>query len=153
MKSITETLDEAITAKDIPAIKSVLSTCFVEDPGFSKGTLDESIKYCLSHGITENELFDVHDGSIFSDNPTEWTRDYYSSQRVDFRANFSKERLEHLRKVGKKLFPASQPRSPADVKKNYQTPERESEIPSWVPIAVAAVVVAAVVGVVALVLA
>jgi hypothetical protein len=105
MENINVTLDKALEKKDLDAIRRILSTFITADQSFSKGLLDERLRYCVRMGVSEEELFVPFDGGPLNENPTEWNIDYFAKQRVRFNANFSRERLEHLRQVGKKLFP------------------------------------------------
>jgi hypothetical protein len=82
------------------------------DQGFSQGVIEEKIRYCETKGVTPSELFVKFDGEPFNENPSEWTNKYYATQRTKLRANFCRERLEHLKKVGKKLFPEPQVQAP-----------------------------------------
>ncbi|GHU27336.1 hypothetical protein FACS1894164_19410 [Spirochaetia bacterium] len=109
MEGINKTLDEAIRAKDIEEVRNVLTTSMVQDPGFSKGVFEERFKRCLI-GLSETNIFDPFDGEPLNLNQSAWTKDYYAAQQTEFRYNFSLERLEHLKKVGRKLFPSAAPR-------------------------------------------
>jgi hypothetical protein len=104
MEDVTLTLDEAIRAKDIKTIRNILTTSMVQDPGFSNGVFEERLKRCFFAGLAESDIFVPFDGKPLDYNQSAWTKDYYAEQRTEFRYNFSCERLEHLRKVGSKLY-------------------------------------------------
>jgi len=107
MENINDTPNKALVEKDIDRIRSILSGFITADQGFSQGILDEKLRYCKSRGVSEDELFVPFEGEALNENSAEWDTAYFARQRTKFDANFSRERLEHLRKVGKKLFPAS----------------------------------------------
>jgi hypothetical protein len=122
MEDINKTLDEAIRSKDIKAIRDVLTTSMVQDPGFSKGVFEERLKRCHIADISDSELFVSFEGSAINRDPNAWTKDYYAEQRTEFRYNFSRERLDHLKKVGRKLYPSGIPAvsfSKEEAKKKY----------------------------------
>jgi hypothetical protein len=77
----------------------------LEDQGFSKGVFDEKVRYCRAQHISDNDLFVPYDGGPLIEDTSQWTNKYYASQQTKFRANFSRERLAHLKKVGAHLFP------------------------------------------------
>jgi hypothetical protein len=160
MQDINEILNAAIAAQDFQSIRNALVTFIVQDPGFSSGVLDEKIHYCRNNGIAEGELFDSFDGGELKGNSAEWTKDYYAELRTDFRANLSRERLYHMKKVAGKLYPqatASAVQQNEVVKKNDQTtpqstwnqPYHKKSDNAGLLVAVAIVAAAVVIGVIA----
>jgi hypothetical protein len=141
MEDINQTLDNAIRAMDIDVIRNILTTSMVQDPGFNKGVFEERLKRCFAAGISEADIFVPFEGEPLSNNQNAWTNDYYAEQRTEFRYNFSHERLEHLRRVGSRLYQSSE--TPAsscheEAKKKYgdrksypssQTTRRSPESP------------------------
>jgi hypothetical protein len=123
LEDIDKTLEKSVHTQDILGIRNVLATFITQDQGFSTGIFDEKVKYCLNQGIREDELFEKFNEEQFEGASEKWTNEYYALQRTRFRANFSRERLAHLKKVGRKLFPsasASPGSSPSEeVKKKY----------------------------------
>jgi hypothetical protein len=152
MEDINKTLNEAIRSKDIKTIRDVLTTSMVQDPGFSKGVFEERLKRCLVAAISDSELFETFEGSVINRDPNTWTKDYYAEQRTEFRYNFSLERLEHLKKVGRQLYPVTQPvgSSPnEETKKKYgdrgtshqgsSSQKQADEFPKWlIPVGIGA---------------
>jgi hypothetical protein len=152
MENINNTLDEAIRSRDIKAIRNVLTTSMVQDPGFSKGVFEERLKRCLAAGISDSELFETFEGSAINSEPNTWTRDYYAKERTKFRYNFSLERLEHLKKVGRHLYPVTPPAVSSlneETKKEYRdrgtsrkrssSPRQDEEFPKWlIPVGIGA---------------
>jgi hypothetical protein len=141
MEDINQTLDGAIKARDIKDIRNILTTSMLQDPGFNKGVFEERLKRCFAAGISDADIFVPFEGEPLNSNQNTWTKDYYVEQRTEFRYNFSKERLEHLRKVGGRLYqPAETPASSyqEEAKKKYgdrdgypsgQTTRRSPESP------------------------
>jgi hypothetical protein len=112
MEDINKTLDDAIQNKEIKVIRNILTTSMVQDPGFNDGIFDKRLTHCLLAGIPKEDIFVPFEGEAINTNQSEWTKDYYAEQTTEFRYNFSHERLEHLRKVGGKLFPVERPVQP-----------------------------------------
>jgi hypothetical protein len=122
MEDINQTLDNAIRARDIDVIRNILTTSMVQDPGFNKGVFEERLKRCFAAGISDADIFVSFEGEPLNSNQNTWTKDYYAEQRTEFRYNFSLERLEHLRRVGSRLYqPAETPASSyhEEAKKKY----------------------------------
>jgi hypothetical protein len=107
MEDINTSLDTAIREKNLEKIRDILVTSMVQDPGFSKDVFAQRLYRCAAAGISEKDIFVPFEGEPLNENSGAWTADYYAAQRVEFRYNFSQKRLEHLKKVGAKLFPAA----------------------------------------------
>ena len=95
----------AVEKRSITNIRSALKGNINEDMNFSKGVFSESLNYVFQHGITKSELFDEHDGAVFDLNKDNWTREYFNSVMADLLFNFSEERINHIKQVGRHLYP------------------------------------------------
>jgi hypothetical protein len=104
MENIDDRLNKAIADKDLGRIRQILSGFITADQGFSRAVLEEKVNYCVRMGFSESELFEEFDGEPLNENSDEWDTAYFTKQRVKFDSNFSRERLEHLKQVGKKVF-------------------------------------------------
>lgn len=92
--------------RDMYDIVGALMGYINADPYFRTDDFDEAIKYVLSHGVTEAELFQKFDSGIdFQEDETKWNEDYYSYARVYLKDNFCKERIQHVKRVARKLHP------------------------------------------------
>ena len=60
-----------------------------------------SLDYVLSNGISENELYENDDGEIFDLEPTD---DNFNKLGGALRTNFSKKKLNDLKKIGTVLY-------------------------------------------------
>ena len=99
--SVHEILRDAVAKKNIGEIRNYLWSTIVLDPGFSS-SFPNALKYCFDNGITEAELFEPHDGRDLNVEPTQ---DSFSLLGGQLRTNFSKERLEKMKEIGKILYP------------------------------------------------
>jgi hypothetical protein len=119
MQNINEQLDAAINSRDIKAIRNILTTSMVQDPGWALGVFDERLRRCVSRGIKEADLFEPFEGDPLVTNESLWTKDYYAGARTELRYNFSIERIKHLCNVGGKLYPHVQSPLPPSPKPGY----------------------------------
>lgn len=87
--------------KDIVAIRDGLWATMAIDPSYTNN-FPVSWKYCLDNGISENEIYEPHDGRPISD---EVSDDNFSNLAGQLRTNFSKERLDKMKEIGRKLYP------------------------------------------------
>ena len=60
-----------------------------------------SLDYVLSNGISENELYENDDGEIFDLEPTD---DNFNKLGGALSTNFSKQKLNDLKKIGTALY-------------------------------------------------
>ncbi len=102
--AVTEKLKEAVSSRDFDGIRDALWSRIALDPNFSKG-FPESFNYCLEQGILEKDLFEEHDNRPMSD---EVSNDNFSELCGELRTNFSKERLEKIKEIGRQLYPVEE---------------------------------------------
>jgi hypothetical protein len=100
---ISKTLEEALESKNVGRIRSVFYTIAHEDPGFSTGKFRATLNFVKSKDISG--LFDVYDGKAFKDE-SEWNNEYWADVASELMDNFCEERINHLQKVGRKLYPS-----------------------------------------------
>ena len=99
--SINEEIKDYVATKNIEGIRADLWVYIGIDPNFTKDFI-ENLNYCLKNGISENELYENHDGRSMSD---EVAIDNFAKLCDQLRINFSKERLEKIKEIGRKLYP------------------------------------------------
>lgn len=139
MEDINQTLNAAIRSKDMDTIRNILSTSMVQDPGFNKGVFAERLNRCFTAGITEEAIFVDFEGKPFDENSQNWTMRYYAEQQTEFRYNFSRKRLEHLKNVAKTLYPASSPLRRTAAPGGSGTGHGGGDLPVWlIPAAIGA---------------
>ena len=99
--NINKEIKNYIADKNIEGIRADLWIYIGVDPNFTKDFI-ENLNYCLRNGISESELYENHDGRSMSD---EVTNDNFAKLCDQLRINFSKERLEKIKEIGRKLYP------------------------------------------------
>lgn len=104
------------------------------DPEFITNSFDDAIKYVLNNGISEKELYKEFDPDYsLEEDESKWDDAYYSYARVYLKDNFCRKRIEHVKKVARKLYPspntgivsmAGREQSCSEPKKTAQSQER-----------------------------
>lgn len=82
-------------------VKVTLKQCALYDKSLK--TFDDALEYAQKK--LGSELIEDHDGETFNNNPSEWNEEYAMKVASDLVFNFSQERIDHLRKVFKKVYP------------------------------------------------
>lgn len=78
------------------------------DPAFKTNDFEEAIKYVLTHGISESELYKEFDSAFkLEEDESKWDNEYYAYARVYLKKNFCRKRIEHVKKIARKIYPAS----------------------------------------------
>ena len=92
--TISPKFKEHVANKDTRAIRISLKNMITYDPSFN--TFDVWLDYTKKNNIN---IFDEHDGKSMENDSSKWNKDYMNTQLVRLVVNFSKERINHLRKV------------------------------------------------------
>lgn len=94
-----------IKEKNIEDIRIAIESSNALDPNGERGEVEERLSL-LKNKISDDELYEKHDDELYPILPKEqWDEDYFNKQKVKLQRNFSKERLEHVRELGKFIFP------------------------------------------------
>ena len=101
---IVNELKNDVAIRNIAGIRADLWSCIAIDPNFTKD-FGENWDYCLSNGISESDLYENHDNRPISD---EVTIENFSLLCGQLRTNFSKERLDKIKEIGRKLYPPTE---------------------------------------------
>lgn len=97
--AITQEFRQAVQNKDTRMVRIMLKDSLVADPTF----VEFNQMNVLAEANVEN-LYDEHDGEILKYETTEWTKDYMNGQMVDVVYNFSKVRIDLLKKICRHLY-------------------------------------------------
>ncbi|MCR4942796.1 MAG: hypothetical protein K5978_08430 [Campylobacter sp.] len=107
-------IKKAAQNKDVFKIRSYLIADILVDKNLS-GIFKEDFEYCLKNGISKDEIYEKHDDKILSNEVSE---ENYDNLHADLASNFSKERVDALKKIAIKLYPPK-PNS-SNSSSNYQ---------------------------------
>ena len=99
--NISQDFINAVAEKDLMMVHIMLKDSMVVDPTFKE--FDTLLVYAENN---LEELYDEHDGEVFSNDLSAWTKDYLAEQMVNVVTNFSKERVEFLKNICKHLYSA-----------------------------------------------
>lgn len=102
--SVSDKFKTDVAARNPVAIRDGLWSCITLDPNFTDG-FPESWQYCLDNGITEGELYQKHDERDIDLEPTVENFNLLAGQ---LSTNFSKERLDKMKEIGRKLYPVNE---------------------------------------------
>lgn len=101
---IINELKSDVASRNIANIRIDLWGCIGGDPSCSQDFV-ENWNYCIENGITESELYEIHDNRPISG---EITDENFALLCGQLRSNFSKERLEKIKEIGRKLYPVEE---------------------------------------------
>ena len=92
--SINPELKKAVAEDDVLMVRVMLKNCMWSDPTFE--TFNEAIAYAEKN---IGNLYEKHDGEIFSEDKTKWNKDLVAEQLTKCVDNFSRERIIYLRRI------------------------------------------------------
>ena len=95
-------LMSAVEERNVLHIRSALTSITLKDRNFSTGEFDEGLRYVESKNIAG--LYDDFDGEELKPE-SEWNQDYWTYINVSLVDNFCKERIDLLKKIGRKIYP------------------------------------------------
>ena len=101
------TVEEAVKNSDIPRLRSCLTTAIKLDPKFRSGDYERKLAYITENGI---DVFQEHQElkREFTKPEKEWTVEYFFYQAEWILDNFSRERVDRLKKIGQAVFSTPQ---------------------------------------------
>ena len=97
-------LKKEVANKDENAVRGALFAIILSEPSFQNKEVYQAIKYAEDNGV---DVYQEHNPSIeIIEDSTKWNSEYFGKVANQLTRNFSKERLSHLEKVGKKVYAA-----------------------------------------------
>lgn len=97
---LSEEFKSAVSSKNLLRVRIMLKDSLIIDPSFK--LFDEMLYFSQSNGL--QELVVAFDGESLEDNPSKWDKDLMDLEMVQIINNFSKERIEHLKKIVSKVY-------------------------------------------------
>lgn len=98
---MSKLLEQGIEEKNKRKVIKALREEVGADPGEKTDRLAKALERVENSGL---DIWDKHDGWAYEYNSDYWTKDYYGKIFIHLYDNFSKDRFEHLRVVGKLVF-------------------------------------------------
>lgn len=97
--TITQEFRDSVKNRDNRMVRIMLKDSLVVDPTFRE--FNEMLKIAESD-ITD--LYDEHDGEVLKYEESRWTKGYMDEQMVQVVYNFSKERVDLLKRICKHIY-------------------------------------------------
>ena len=113
---ISKTLEDAINKKNMTGIHSVFYTIVHEDPAFRTGKFEANLEYVRKLNLAG--FIAVHNNEPFLSSE-EWDEKYWALVASQLLDNFSLERIEHLKEVGRAIYDCREVEFLED--ENYET--------------------------------
>ncbi len=98
--ALTQGFCTAMQNRDIHSMQITMKNSFYSDP--SGADFEEMERAAAQHGIN---LYETHDGGVFETDSSKWDKAYVNNIMVELSDNFSRERVEHLKKVVRHMHP------------------------------------------------
>lgn len=109
--AISEKLKHDVAEQNAVHVINDLISLIYEDRGFYTNAFSEAWDYVKQAHIPDLENV-AYDGEAFKLD-SDWTKEYWAEQIAALRFNFCQERIDHLKAVGRKLYPHVQQHNPA----------------------------------------
>lgn len=97
--ALTKEFTEAVDNGKKTRVRIMLKDIMLVDPSLK--SFNEMIDYAEKN---MGDLYDQHDGEILNNDSSSWDEDYMNQHMVSVVTNFSKERVDLLKKIVKKLY-------------------------------------------------
>ena len=109
-----------VEEKNILHIRDELTTIAHEDRGFYTTKFDDALAYAKNANI--EGLFDNFDNETFKPKE-EWDREYWAYIAASLMDNFCEERINHLKEIGRCVYPKPQ----KTATENYEKTRKKEE--------------------------
>jgi hypothetical protein len=117
---LTNEFIEAVENKKKTRVRIMLKDTLLVDPSFR--VFNEMLEYAECHIL---DLYDKHNEEELNNNSLLWDEDYMNQQMVAVVSNFSKERVDLLKKIVTKLY---EHKIQNDISGNYETANTETSV-------------------------
>lgn len=94
-------LREAVNEKSKTKAREALQGYILSDVNYTSDELDKAVDYLLQNGLNPFEPYSEEETGSLDMEKTHWNKNYQGRVQLDLRDNFSKERLEHWKKVAR----------------------------------------------------
>lgn len=97
--AVSEEFKNAVDQGKMTRVRIMLKDSMLVDPNLK--LFEERLDYAQK---SMSDLFDEHDGEVLIDDPSKWTEDYMNQQMAAVVFNFSRERVDLLKKIVPKVY-------------------------------------------------
>lgn len=109
---LTNAFRQAVAENKVLNIRIMMKDSLLVDPTFTEF---REMEQCARN---VPNLYDPHDGEVFSTDTSEWTESYMNRQMVLVVRNFSHERIAMLKKIVAHLYPEQHKSAPSQEKRS-----------------------------------
>ena len=102
-------LDDKIAKNDLFMLREALGNTVYGCRNFSDGEFDGAVRYVEAHGIKIKMPYDGNPLISKTKPEDEWTDRDFSDAIAELKMNFCDERINDVKKIGKKLYPSKNP--------------------------------------------
>ena len=96
---------EIVTNKDYIRLKTYMVSLIHDDPTFESGEYEKAEKYLLDNGLGDiYQQYTKVPGEPGNKDKSQWDEKYFSDRSFALLENFSRERLAHVKEVGKYVY-------------------------------------------------
>ena len=130
-------LENAVISKDIKDIRIAILSYIKKCLGDTH-EIEEAVNY-IRESLSDSEfnnIWEVHDGLSLDNNQSNWDKNYFASVEVDLSDNFSKERFEHILKVGRYVYGTTQPTKSTINTNGVNKVNTKAENKNFLPVAI-----------------
>lgn len=104
---LKRSVDEYKNGSKINKVRTALIGIISSDPGFKSNKYEEAIKYVEKNGVSLDILFenlDENNVPKMNNDRQQWDRTYFAKASINCERNFCRQRIEHLKDVGKDVY-------------------------------------------------
>lgn len=116
-------LDEKIAKKDLFMLREALGNTIYGCRDFSDGEFDGAVRYVERHGVKIKEAYDGKPLISKTKPEDEWDGDDFADAIAELKMNFCDERINDVKKIGKKLYPSGSSKGSAKTSEAKATPK------------------------------
>lgn len=117
-------LNRRIVENDPSMLRESLGSMIYGCRDFSDGEFDGAVRYVEAHGIKLKEPYDGKELVSDSKPESEWTDDDFAVAIARLKRNFCDERINDVKKIGKKLYSKNAPKTSSEAKPSTSTPSK-----------------------------
>lgn len=107
--ALTNTFLDAVQSEDIHIVRIMMKDSLVVDPTFA------GFQEMEERTRTMQGIYDTHDGRSLEMDSTAWNKEYMNKMMIQIVGNFSHERIDHLKKIVRHLYPIDSLKQPVAV--------------------------------------
>lgn len=104
--NLSQTFLSAVQRKDIPYLRSIITSRIIDDPTFKECICDDYMSYLANSGLDITEPYQLNlIEEITPTDPDKWSKDLFLDKVEFLRTNFAYEkRIKELKQIGPAVY-------------------------------------------------